>query len=202
MKRTESIRKLFRKLKQVRSTTERCGVTRLEIPVHPEADPKTCTEWQQIDVPDDILSNLSTRNQQHFGQAHGTPFTVPPLSTYLGFGGHTWEGEEILQGEFDTAGYEDNVAALLNHMRQVAEIHTMPSRPTITDEEFVQKLHVWSESTTTSPSGLHLGHYKAMIGRHTHSIDAPDEALSPAYVEIRNELNQNNEKSENSICAF
>ena len=70
------------------------------------------------------------------------------------------------------------------------EIRQLSARPTITDGEFVQKLEVWSESTTTSPSGLHLGHYKAMIGRHTHSIDAPDESLSPAYVAVRNKLNQ------------
>ena len=190
MKRTEAIRRLFRRLKQVRTSNERRGVTRLEIPLHPQADPKTCTSWQQIDVPEDILRHLITRNQQHFGQAHGTPFTVPPLSTSLGFDGQTWEGDEILHGEFDTTGYEESVASLLHHMKQIHEIHQMQSKPTITDAEFVQKLQVWSESTTTSPSGLHLGHYKAMIARHTHSIDAPDEALSPDYVALRNELNQ------------
>ena len=31
------------------------------------------------------------------------------------------------------------------------------------------KLKVWRESTSISPSGLHLGHYKALIARHQHS---------------------------------
>ena len=37
------------------------------------------------------------------------------------------------------------------------------SYPTITDKEFVGKLKVWKETTTTSPSGAHLGHHKALI---------------------------------------
>ena len=41
--------------------------------------------------------------------------------------------------------------------------------PTISEDEFRGKLNVWRESTSTSPSGLHLGYYKALIARHQHS---------------------------------
>lgn len=34
---------------------------------------------------------------------------------------------------------------------------------TITLENFKQALRVWNESTTTSPSGRHLGHYKCIL---------------------------------------
>jgi len=33
----------------------------------------------------------------------------------------------------------------------------------LTEEEWVGKLTVWRESTSTSPLGLHLGHHKALI---------------------------------------
>ena len=49
------------------------------------------------------------------------------------------------------------------------------SFPTITDGEFIGKLKVWKESTATSPSGLHLGHYKALIARHSYSNDDDED---------------------------
>ena len=146
------------------------GVTRLEIPVNPQQYPKSCTEWKQIDIPEEVLKHLVARNQKHFGQAQGTPFTVDPLAEALSFDGLTPTGEDILQGAFDTMGMDENVAPLIRHMRQVDAIEALQSRPTINDADFVKKLQIWTESTTTSPSGLHLGHYKALIGRHTHSI--------------------------------
>jgi exonuclease III len=189
MKKSEDIRQLFGKLRNIQRTQERRGVTRLEIPVHPEEDPKVCKEWQQIDIPDQILDQLLTRNQNHFGQAHGTPFTIPPLSDQLGFCANTEASRDILQGNFDDTQLDENVQLLLRHLRQVGEMESEPARPTITEEEYIAKLQVWSENTTTSPSGLHLGHYKALIGRHSHSLDAPDHAVPPEFATIRDELN-------------
>ena len=33
----------------------------------------------------------------------------------------------------------------------------------ITEAEFISKFCMWNEGTSTSPSGLHLGHYKALV---------------------------------------
>ncbi|KAI2501960.1 hypothetical protein MHU86_12513 [Fragilaria crotonensis] len=55
-------------------------------------------------------------------------------------------------------------------------------------DDFMSKLRVWSESTTTSPSGLHLGHYKALIARHSYSSDLPDDELTPEFRRNRDEL--------------
>ena len=62
-------------------------------------------------------------------------------------------------------------------------------RPTITAAEFCGKLQVWSESTTTSPSGLHLGHYKALIAKLSYSSDLSDDELTPQFCNQRDELN-------------
>jgi hypothetical protein len=48
---SEKPRVLALKLKSVRTTQASVGMSRIEIPVHPEHDPKTCTEWQLIDLP-------------------------------------------------------------------------------------------------------------------------------------------------------
>ena len=72
LRKAEDIKILFRKLRAFRNPDQLHGVTR--------DNPKSCTEWQQIEVPTDILYHLQKRNRQHVGQTHGLPFTVPPLS--------------------------------------------------------------------------------------------------------------------------
>lgn len=139
------------------------------IPLHEDHDPKTCVEWRQIEVPTEVLFHLQQRNRLHFGQAKGTPFAVPPLSDGLGFQGDGDVGEQILQGTYDTTDLDDNVALLIEHMKQSAEMAALESHPTVTEAEYTQKLKVWKESTSTSPSGLHLGHYKALISKHQYT---------------------------------
>ena len=54
------------------------------------------------------------------------------------------------------------------------------------------KLRVWKESTTTSPSGVHLGHYKALISKHAYSyVQDDDEGVKDGVklTELRDELN-------------
>ncbi len=188
LKKAEDIKQLFKKLKHVRRKNDRRGVTRIEIPVHPTDDPKSCTEWTQIEVPSEILRLLQERNRSHFGQAHGTPFTVPPLSVDLGFRGDGPISDEILLGTYPTHEFEENVQLLLRHLEQVHEMAAAAEYPTISDKDFTNKLQVWKESTTTSPSGLHLGHYKALIARHAYSSNLSDDELTPEFKANRAEL--------------
>jgi exonuclease III len=51
MQRAEAIKRLFEKLRSVQLKGARRGVVTLEIPLHPDSDPKTCTEWRTIDIP-------------------------------------------------------------------------------------------------------------------------------------------------------
>jgi hypothetical protein len=190
IQKAEDLNQLFRKLRAAQISGIRQGVTRVEIPKHSEEDPKTCTEWIQIDVPTDVLRLLQERNRAHFGQAHGTPFTVPPLSEHLGFRGDGTYGQQILSGKYDMSECKEDVQLLLQHLKQVDEVHQLPSRPTILPEEFESKLKIWTESTTTSPSGLHLGHFKALIARHSFHSTASDDELTPAFREQRDELNR------------
>jgi hypothetical protein len=57
-----------------------------------------------------------------------------------------------------------------------------PIQPSITYGAFVSKLKTWRESTSTSPSGMHLGHYKALLARHEFS-DLPDRDPRRAELE-------------------
>ena len=80
LRKAEDVNQLFSKLQSICNPGVRAGVTRIEVPVDPNADPKACIQWRQIEVPTEVLMHLQERNRKHFGQAKGTPFTVPLLS--------------------------------------------------------------------------------------------------------------------------
>jgi hypothetical protein len=194
LKRAESLQQLFKKLRYVRGGATWQGVTRLEIPLHPGDDPKACTEWRQIEVPTEIVTLLQDRNRQHFGQAKGTPFTVFPLAEQVGFTGTGVYSDQLLQGTYDDTEHAPNVLRLLlKHLKQVHQMEESATRPTIAAAEFRSKLQVWSETTTTSPSGLHLGHYKALISKHSFSSELPDDELTPEFCTQRDKLNSKQE---------
>ena len=189
LKKAEDIKNLFKKLKYVRTKTERRGVTRLEVPRDPTVDPKKCNDWKVIDVPTEILELLQVRNRAHFGQSHGSPFTIEPLSLHLGFDGDTPQGRQILQGTYTSSNSNENVQLLLRYLQQLHSITELECHPTITEDEYREKLKIWTEATTTSPSGLHLGHYKALIARHSFMADVDDDDMTPDYKAQRDELN-------------
>ena len=189
LKKVEALKLLFRKLQYARTLNQRQGVTSIEIPLHPTDNPKACTEWQQKDIPSEVLQYIQTRNREHFRQARGTPFTVPPLSEHFGFTGYSEYGQQMLDGKYNSADLESNVQLLIQHLEHIHEMELDESRPTVTAEEFRGKLKIWSESTSTSPSGMHLGQYKALIAKRSFSSSLPDDELPPEYCLQRDKFN-------------
>jgi hypothetical protein len=176
MQKAEALNQLFAKVRRLRVIQERQGVTRIEIPMDLTDDPKTCDSWRQIDIPTQVLYHLRVRNQKHFGQAQGTPFTVPPLSTDLGFTGQKQATAQLLAGTYQCDLEKHcNLKVLLEHLKQSQAIANMEHTASITADEMKGKLKVWRELTATSPSGLHLGHYKALIANHQYSNKPEDE---------------------------
>jgi hypothetical protein len=109
LQKSEAIKQLFHKLKSLRLVRQKSGVTCIEIPSPPTTDPKTCTDWVQIDIPTEAIFHLQEQNRRHFGQAAGSPFTVPPLSTQLGYDAQSETAEQILQGEYRYDGTDPNI---------------------------------------------------------------------------------------------
>jgi hypothetical protein len=166
---------MYRKVKAVRGKFNQSGFTSIEVPTSwPPAhsdpallpaldDPKKATDWTTVDLPDEIVYYLLTRNRLHFGQAHGTPFTLPLLSEKIDWQASTATAELILDGEYKDSELSDLQALLIKHCQsQHVDVLPLP----ITEAEFVSKFRGWKEGTSTSPSGLHLGHYKALVLRH------------------------------------
>lgn len=83
----ESISSVHRKIKLQMKKSVRESITRVEVPINPSDNPKTCTQWKVVDVPSDVLDVLQKRNRVHFGQAHGSPFPIDPLVGSFGYNG-------------------------------------------------------------------------------------------------------------------
>jgi hypothetical protein len=136
-------------------------------------DPKTCspaaTHWRTDCVPQEIKRLLIARNQKHFGQAEGTPFTQPAIRTELHYDGSGQVGDLILQGTYEAEYLSTATQLFVKHLKKKSD--TILSGE-ITAKEFVAKIKRWPEKTSTSPSGFHLGHFH-VLWRH-HGLDPED----------------------------
>ena len=136
-------------------------------------DPKTVTDptdWVTITTPSEIEKYLQLRNQRHFGQAETekTPFTQPPLKTHFNWSASTQAAELVLDGTFSDTEYDHVTSLFLRHLHRVTSLDSLPAQISHTD--FTTKFTKWRESTSTSPSGRHLGHYKLLF-REIHEDD-------------------------------
>ena len=63
--------------------------------------------------PEEVERFILERNQRHFSQAQGTPFTTEPLLELFGHNGTTAEANQLLNGEIDTSSIETTDAVKL-----------------------------------------------------------------------------------------
>jgi hypothetical protein len=113
--------------------------------------------------PAEMFQRILERQPRHFGQATGTPFTIDPIKTILGFAGTSKASDAILRGETPECpgNFFPETELLWKKLAQHEQIP--PISATATAKEIVQSLRKWREGTSTSPSGLHLGHSKALV---------------------------------------
>ena len=118
--------------------------------------PDDATHWETVTIPHQIEQLLIQRNQHHFSQADGTPLTRPPFTADIGYKADGYAAEMILSGQAEYPNTSEATALFIQHLQR-RTVHTLEG--SITYDEVLRKLKNWKESTTTSPSGLHLGHY-------------------------------------------
>ena len=168
----ERTKAMYAKLRQCRENPK-AGITRLDVPSdNTTTDYNSCSSWITIDTPAEIEERLLQRNRKHFGQADKTFPTVPPFSEWCDWGASTHTAELILEGEWQSDELTAMQQSLVNHMKARVALDTIPD--TINTEEWISKIRSWPESTTTSPSGFHLGHSKALISSHDLDTLSPE----------------------------
>ena len=158
IKKAEELTKTYRKLKILRDPTSTNGITRILITTNPDNNPKTCTDWTEINILEEITTNLLQYNQMHFGQAKGTPFTIAPLDTEVNFSGTTIYCQLILARNSPYKGHQAGKIIMASLPQKFFDTIS----PTLTQHQFDGKIKNWPEETTTSPSNRHLGHIHAL----------------------------------------
>ena len=164
--RAESQHKVYKKINYLKSQGEETsGLSTIKIPKQisftdnekMKSLPDNEAHWETVSVPHEIERILLERNCHHFGQAHGTPFTNPPMQATIGYKADGYDVDLILEGDFE---YSDTTSsAMTEFVRHLQKRTTSSITSEITKDDVLGKLKSWKESTTTSPSGLHLGHY-------------------------------------------
>jgi hypothetical protein len=123
---------------------------------------------------EDIHHALLQRIRKHFHQSDDTPFAGGAenmvLYDLLGYTGMS-KARDVVDGTF-LEKYGDDLGNILPETEQVIKELAMPEEIKvfgkkidceISEEDFLLGIKGWKESTSTSPSGRHLGHYKAII---------------------------------------
>jgi hypothetical protein len=151
----------FAKLKHILKPKEAGGLSYILVPENFTIDkfpydPDEVNTWESIHDQEAIQNFIRLRNLIHFGQAQGTPFTTPPLQD-ITWQANSMEAKEILHGAIPLKFLGDNT--YVNKVpRYMAERSNLPEIDThITKEEVSKGFRRWRESTSTSPSGCHLG---------------------------------------------
>jgi hypothetical protein len=103
------------------------------------------------------------------------PRTIPPLSKHIDWAASTAESKLILEGNYDASDLDDISQLLIQHMKAKTKLDCIPNLLTVKD--WIGKLENWPECTTTLPSGLHLGHHKALISKHDLDLDSDEGHL-------------------------
>jgi hypothetical protein len=115
-------------LEIVLATASKQGLTCLLVPDNIEDDPKTCTEWVSVDLPRDIETHLRARNRKHFGQAKGTPPTLPPFSDHINWATSTRTAKLILEGDYSPPKLDSPLMQIIvGHMSATVELDKFPA---------------------------------------------------------------------------
>ena len=118
-------------------------------------DPQKCRDWILVTDLKAIEYYLLLRNRLHFGQAHGTPFTIPPLSEDLDWAASTSTADAVLKGTYRTTLQNHQSQALLAACTSRVREHEPDAL--LTMAELIGKLRVWRH-----PQREDTGHFHSL----------------------------------------
>ena len=102
--------------------------------------------------------------------------TNPPFSEWINWGASSHTSKLILEPTFLPPDVNALTTELLRHMKQQAVLDQI--QDILMTTEWIGKISAWPESTSTSPSGFHLTHSKALIAKHDLSSDSPEYTIT------------------------
>ena len=178
IQRAEATKEMFQRLPRSKPRPTG-GLSLIKIPFSGPLEPDASRKGIAVTEPADVEEHLLRRNRQHFSQAQHTPFASEPLKTIFNWQGTSPATDDVLTGNFpsyeatnDGTLYDITSTAtkiLQSCQRRLAEIP-----PGLDPFEMKRAYRAWRESTSTSPSGRHLGHYHALLKPDGLTKDSED----------------------------
>ena len=144
--------------------TQHTSLDRILTPDNPHDLPNTT--WTMVVEAQALYKVLTKAGQEHFSQAANTPFVTGPIADKIGPFADNDYCEAILTGNFDVSTLEaiTEVKDIITGMRYPDPLQpTAPIDTTITIESFSDAMAHTRERTSSSPSGRHYGHYRALL---------------------------------------
>jgi hypothetical protein len=130
-------------------------------------DPKTWRgPWRAVTDPEEIGFYICQANEIQYNQAELTPFGSGYLANLLGDALTSEAVEALLAGELNVDETQvplPETLMILNFLHQPYPQRMKQCTSVITPEQFISTYKVVQERTSSSYSGRHVGHYKAMI---------------------------------------
>jgi hypothetical protein len=180
--RNETCRRIYNKISGViKPATHSAGLSKLNIPRQKDCTSATQPNevhqilkthapddliWDTIINKEDIEQHLLTYNREAFRAASESPCGHGIIYDAITFSSLSPEADELLKGSIPPGWHHSDPL-----IQEFLASFTIPDNATdredipteITTEQITKGFQSWKEMTTTSPSGRHLGHYKAII---------------------------------------
>ena len=176
--RSEQCRAMFNNIRQVVKSTNTGGLTKIQVPRHknhpnyPKDYQTFLAETTEEDIIWDTLldkqsinTNLLRYNRNSFRAAAVSPCGHGKIHDHLTFNSLSLEAAELLSGTIPADWYGDDelLREFLTSFAIPESVKATAPIPTdITNDQVLTGFRKWKETTSTSPSGRHLGHYKAI----------------------------------------
>jgi hypothetical protein len=114
---------------------------------------------------------LNKQQKLHFSQAKDTPFTQEPLKNIFNWSGTSHQAERVLSRQFNPLY---NITSQADQLLQHCYQNLPEASPEISLQAMNQKYRNWSEGSSTSPSGRHIGHKHALLRPWGLNPNGPD----------------------------
>ena len=177
--RSERSKTMYANIRQVVKPEQRGGLTKLLVPRdrrQPDlpgnfqeflgtTDPADII-WDTLLDKESIEYNLLRYNRSSFRAASVSPCGHGDIHEKLKFNSLSTEASELLSGTLPTAwiGHDALLREFLTSFAIPDSVKsTSPISTDVSEEDVKFGFKKWKETTSTSPSGRHLGHYKAII---------------------------------------